>query len=290
MAPTAQADATRFPPPDIVGRAREQALLREQFAAAAAGRGGVVLVGGEAGIGKTTLVSEAVEHALAAGASVLTGQCYDLTTTPSYGPWLELFDRLRASEAAPQLTVALTAAGIHPEKSTSRTAWFDDVRTFIRDAATERTLVIVLEDMHWADDASLELLRYLARGLGAQRVLLLATYRDDELTRRHPLFQLVPLLVREAAATRLHIPRFEGDALEALVTSRYALESSDRARLVAYLLRLSDGNPFFTNELLRALEDERRCCALAPVGGSPTSSICRRRNSCSNDRDSSRAS
>jgi predicted ATPase len=258
MAPIAQADAPRFPPRDIVGRAREQALLREQCAAAAAGRGGAVLVGGEAGIGKTTLVREAVDHALAAGASVVTGQCYDLTATPSYGPWLELFERLRASEAAPRLPASLAADGMRPENSTSRTAWFDAVRTFISDVATERPLVIVLEDMHWADDASLELLRYLARGFGAQCVLLLATYRDDELTRRHPLFQLVPLLVREAAATRLHIPRFDSDALEALVTSRYALEPAERERLVAFLLRLSDGNPFFANELLRSLEDEQR--------------------------------
>jgi DNA-binding CsgD family transcriptional regulator len=202
-------------------------------------------------------VSEAVDYALAAGASVLAGQCYDLATTPSYGPWLELFDRRHASRETPQLPATLSPAGMHPESSTSRTAWFDAVRTFIRDVATALPLVIVLEDMHWADDASLELLRYLARGLAAQRVLLLATYRDDEITRHHPLFQLVPLLVREAAAERLHISRFEDDALEALVTRRYALEPVDRTRLVAYLLRWSDGNPFFANELLRALEDER---------------------------------
>src|SRR6185437_6140237 len=98
--------------------------------------------------------------------------------------------------------------------------------------------------------ASLDLLRLLGRNLADVPLLLVATYRADELTRRHPLYQLLPLLVREARATRLDLRPLDEAGLRALV-AHYALPHADAHRLVAYLQERAEGNPFFAGELLR---------------------------------------
>src|SRR6476660_2217546 len=88
-------------PPDLVGREREFGVLRQHLDAALAGHGSLVLIGGEAGIGKTALAEALCQEASAQGALVLTGRCYDLTETPPYGPWVELFGRYHPSEGLP---------------------------------------------------------------------------------------------------------------------------------------------------------------------------------------------
>ena len=137
------------------------------------------------------------------------------------------------------------------------------MRDFFAAAAAQQPLVVLLDDLQWADPASLDLLRYLARALGAQRFLILATYRPGEVDRHHPLSQLLPFLVREAHATRLAIPPLAPAALQALVRARYALAPGDTERLVAYLARRTEGNALFATELLHALEEGG---ALAPGG------------------------
>ncbi len=117
--------------------------------------------------------------------------------------------------------------------------------------------VVVLEDLHWADQASLDLLRFLGRQLATLPLLLVATYRADELTRRHPLARLLPTLVRESHAERLDLRRLDEAALRALVADRYPLPAEAEARLVVYLQRIAEGNPFYTQELLRSLEEEQ---------------------------------
>jgi ATP/maltotriose-dependent transcriptional regulator MalT len=116
--------------------------------------------------------------------------------------------------------------------------------------------VALLDDLHWADPASLDLLRFLAREVGGLPVLLVVTYRADELTRRHPLYALLPLLVREARADRLDLRRLGRDDARALVRSTYALPAPDEERLVAYLQDHAEGNPFYTGELLRMVVEE----------------------------------
>ena len=115
---------------------------------------------------------------------------------------------------------------------------------------------MLLEDLHWADPASLELLRHVAPHLRQWSILLLATYRVDELTRRHPFSQQLPALVREAEGLRLDLRRL--DAAPCARSSQPATVSrpQDEARLVAYLDQHADGNPFFATEILRALEEE----------------------------------
>ena len=233
----------------LVGRSRELTILRDHLAAALAGHGSLLLIGGEAGIGKTALAEILCQEATERGALVLIGRCYDLSETPPYGPWAELFARLAAAFDGAPLPVPLGRGDPAPDGS----ALFARARAAL--ATVQRPLVVVLDDLHWADPASVELLRYLARGIAAQPVLILVTYRADELARGHPLYRSLPTLVREAEAVRLGLRPLDLRSVAALVAARYPLPSPDAERLVAYLDRRAEGNPFFIGELLRALEE-----------------------------------
>jgi DNA-binding CsgD family transcriptional regulator len=239
-------------PPLLVGRSRERSLLRAQLSASLAGQGGLVILSGEAGIGKTTLAEDACREASTTGALVLIGHCYDRTETPPYGPWVELFEQFGArSGHSPSLRgiAELSITG-----SRSQAALFGEVRDFIGALAREQPLVILLDDLHWADNASLELLRFVSRQLASEPILLLVTYRSDEVTRQHPLHWLVPVLVREALAVRIDLSPLSDDDVRVLIEHSYHLPPDDTSRLAAYLQARAEGNPFFLGELLRSLE------------------------------------
>ena len=240
----------------LVGRADEQAKLAACIDAALAGHGRLVLIGGEAGIGKTTLVGALRAMAEARGARVLAGNCYDLTETPPYGPWSEALDRLAEAtndDAAATDDGPLAAVGWAANQS----ALFAQVRRRFAIAAARQPLVLVLEDCHWADAGSLDLLRWLSRGLADLSVIVAATYRAEDVTQRHALYDLLPLIVREAEPLRLDLRRLAPEAVRALVTARLQLGEADEARLLAYLEAHAEGNPLYLGELLRTLEEER---------------------------------
>ncbi|HUG14111.1 MAG TPA: BREX system ATP-binding domain-containing protein, partial [Thermomicrobiales bacterium] len=239
----------------VVGRQRELEMLQRRLSAMLAGRGGVVLIGGEAGIGKTTLVDLLRRQAQKRGALVLTGHCYDLTATPPYGPWLELTDRYAAGPGLPELPPVLRRSTGVGELS-NQLELFEVARSFFADLSAARPLVLVLEDLHWSDPASLDLLRYLARQLQQHPILLVATYRADEVTAEHPLYPLLPLIVREADAERLDLRHFGDADVRSLVDERYRLPARDAAALAAYLVAHADGNPLYIREMLRTLEDD----------------------------------
>ena len=249
--------------PLLVGREREQRILRDALDAAIGGWGRLVLIGGEAGIGKTALAESVCAEAETYGARVLVGRCYDLTETPPYGPWLDLFahlaltddDPLRPAAFAERSTVGATA---------SPTALFNPVRDFFAALVSRQPVVLLLDDLHWADPASLDLLRFLARDLATLPLLLIATYRADEVQRTHPLYALLPTLAREAHAERIGLGRLEMDDVRVLIAARYALAPVDEARLAIYLHTRTAGNAFFTVELLHTLEEAR---ALRQVDG-----------------------
>lgn len=258
MPPTSCAATARHGP-TLIGRERERRILDDAFAAALNGSGGLTFIGGEAGIGKTALAGATCRAT--SSALVLVGHCYELTETPPYGLWVDLFSHYQAADDQPMLPAAFAQRGTVAE-ATSQAALFQQVKDFFDALATPRSgggrpLVILLEDLHWADPASLDLLRFLGRALTASATLLLATYRNDELTPGHSFAQLLPAVIRESRATCLELKRLEISDIHMLVTSRYDLSVADQERLVTHLYERAEGNPFFTGEILRTLEEGR---------------------------------
>jgi len=241
-----------LPSPILVGRERELVALRAHLDAALVGRGSLVLIGGEAGIGKTALAETVCRDAETRGTLVLVGRCYDLTETPPYGPWVELFGRYRQADAMPPPPDAFAVRGTVGAVP-SQMALFAQVEDFLTALAARQPLVVLLDDLHWSDPASLDLLRFLARSVSGLPLLVLVTYRSDELTRRHPLSALLPQLAREADAERIDLGRLNHGAVRALVDARYGLADDDARRLVRYLQERAEGNALFVGELLRAL-------------------------------------
>ncbi len=216
-----------------------------------------MLIGGEAGIGKTTLVEDLSIEAEERGCLVLWGHAYDLSVTPPYGPWLEIFRQYRApGDASLPSVPAFVGDAQELAKMGSQDTLLTAVAEFFLAASTQRPIILVLDDLHWADQASLDFVRFLARQVANQRILLVATYRSDELHRRHPLYDLLPLLVREASAERLDVGRLAIPGYHALIASRYALDDRDQERLAAYLTSHAEGNPLYAGELLRTLEHD----------------------------------
>jgi DNA-binding CsgD family transcriptional regulator len=235
----------------LYGRDAEVALLRACLAEALAGQGRLVLIGGEAGIGKTALAEALAAEARDRGALVLAGGCYELAMAPPYGPWSEVLagdlprDRLAA--------IPSLAGTVGTNPALSQDVLFSQMLEFFRELAGLTPLVVVLEDQHWAEAASLELLRFVSRSLRDLRVLFLVTYRDADLSAQYPLYRYLPQFVREARPLRISLRRIASESIRQLVVDRYDLPPEDEARLVQYLDTYAEGNPFFTEELLRSL-------------------------------------
>ena len=241
----------------IVGREREQDTLRRLLEAVREGHGALAVVSGEAGIGKTTLVRDLSRAAEENGWLIIRGGCYDLTSTPPYGPWIEAFYRSYLPEGElPDLPASMRdEEGLR--SLGSQGALFRQIDGFVSSVVARVPLFIILEDLHWVDEASVDLLRFLARQLFGRRLLIVATYRDDEVVRGHPLYAQLPALLRESPVERIALRPLQEDDLARLVEERYTLEHSDRERLVNYLHDRSDGNPFYIGELLQELEERR---------------------------------
>ena len=245
----------------FVGRDTELAALRERWTAAAAGFGGLVLVGGEAGIGKTRLVRELVAECEAQGA-----QCYAAATTvPETGPYQPFVTLLRT------LAPLAASAGVDPirlsaiaalapalaehvadlpelpavEPGRDRIRLFEACSTVCHAIGARRPLVLVVEDVHWAGASTLAMLEHVARGATGSRVLLIATYREDELELGHRLHALRRGLEREGLVHHLALARLSRAHVEELVG----------AQLAQRLYEQSDGNPFFLGEIVRELHE-----------------------------------
>jgi DNA-binding CsgD family transcriptional regulator len=238
----------------LVGRQAERLVLREQLNAAIAGRGRLVILGGEAGIGKTALCRDLAATAATLGVIALIGFCYDLAATPPYGPWLDLAARYRPGDPLPPLPEVLASGRI--DEIASQAGFFALVRNFLGALAPAGPILLVLEDLHWSDPASVDLLRHLGPRLAGLPILMVVTYRVDEVTRRHLLYRQLPALLRESDGVRLDLDRLAPDELRVLVERHWPLAQADEDRLVAYLDRHADGNPFVALEMGRSLADD----------------------------------
>ncbi|QXJ26599.1 AAA family ATPase [Actinomadura graeca] len=241
----------------LIGRESQTRALRDLVGRAAVSHGGLVLVCGEAGIGKSSLAGHAVAEAARRGMRVLHGACWDADGTPGYWPWTQAVRGLRG-RCAPEewADLAAAAGGVLPvllgegPKSEDVPAFrlLDAVGTMLITASRRRPVLVVLEDLHWADAASLGLLEFVAQHIWFERVLLVATYRDVEVERPdHPLRPLLrPLAAR---ATTLHLTGLEPEGVGELL-ARTAGERPPDA-LVDIVHARTGGNPFLVEETAR---------------------------------------
>jgi DNA-binding CsgD family transcriptional regulator/tetratricopeptide (TPR) repeat protein len=255
--------------PAFVGRAAELAAVVEAFGEAADGRGTTALVAGEAGVGKSRLVGEAGAHARRRGARVLVGQCLDLEEGGlPYAPLLDIL-RTLARDLSPDegaATLAPLRALLDPGGQPAPAAadggsgnplgqarLFELLLTVIERLVASRPLVLVVEDLHWADRSTLDLVSLLASNTRSLPVLLVATYRSDDVPPRHPLRGLAAELGRRGAL-QLTLERLgAGDVAELLGA---LLAAAPTAELTASVVERSDGNPLFVEELAAALAED----------------------------------
>jgi DNA-binding CsgD family transcriptional regulator len=194
---------------------------------------------------------------------VLTGRCFDLAETPAYGPWSYLFDRYHPDAGFPPHPEAFTARG-DIGAVTSQATLFWQVQDFLAALTATRPAILLLDDLQWADAASFDLLRFLAQSVATIPLLILITYRSEELTSGHALNLLLPALVREASPERMSLQPLNATSVRQIVSERYALPEADSVRLVEYLHARAEGNAFYIGELLRSLEETG---VLWPAGG-----------------------
>src|SRR5262245_5664324 len=266
--------------PGFVGRDRHLAELRAALAAATSGRGRLVLLAGEPGIGKTRLADELVAHARTLETGVLWASCWDGDGAPAFWPWIqvvrayarecdaaalpselgsgaadlvrlvpELRERCPGLPAPPRADRSAGHAAVGWSSESDRFRLFDAVATLLKNAAARRPLLLVLDDLHWSDRPSLLLLRFLARELRSSRLLVLGTYRDVEVGPEHPLVQLLGEPTSESQ--RLALGGLSPSEVHALVAG--LVETVPDEGTVAALHRQTGGNPFFVKELVRLL-------------------------------------
>ena len=272
--PATGRDARGVPPrvssPEFVGRATELAGLDAAFSRAEGGVAGAAFVCGESGIGKTRLLRELERRAADRGARVLRGECQALGAgEQAYAPIASALRRL-ARELEPPAFETLVGpargelARLVPEwgstaapsdraahSDASAQAWlFWTLRGLLDRLAADGALLFAVEDLHWADRSTLELLSLLLRGLRDERVLLVCTYRSDALHRRHPLRPFVAEEERREGVQRFELEPFSPTELAAQVAG--ILGDTPDPATVARLHARCEGNAFFAEELLAA--------------------------------------
>ncbi|HET8568041.1 MAG TPA: AAA family ATPase [Candidatus Limnocylindria bacterium] len=255
--------------PVVVGRDAERSRARELVEAAAAGRGQTLVVGGEAGVGKSAFVRDVVAAATSLGFRLLYGATLESDAGLPYAPFVaairsgfrglehERLGRVLAL-AAPDLAELFPELGrAQRDRATTDQhrlayAFAGLFSTFAREAP----VIVAIEDLHWADEASLALLQYLSRELRDSRVLILSTYRSDEMHRRHPFLRVLTGLQRERLAAEIALRRLDREEVRELIRATFAARDPRVSVGEAFrdaIYARSEGNPFFTEELLKSL-------------------------------------
>jgi len=260
--------------PVLIGRAHDLTTLRLLVDRAKSSQGQVAVLSGEAGIGKSRLVAEVKNYAGSHDFLLVQGSCFPTDHAIPYAPLLDLLRSFLSSHPStlptrevesfaqaflpllpdlghllPSGTPPSTLPALDPEQEKRRR--FETLAHFLTSQTSARPMLLVVEDLHWSDDTSLEFLHYLARRCAAHRLLLLLTYRSDELhaSLRHFLAQLD----RERLSQECSLARLTRDEVEAMLRAIFALPHSLRLELLALLYALTEGNPFFVEEVLTSL-------------------------------------
>jgi tetratricopeptide (TPR) repeat protein len=260
----------------FVGRDRELRALEASLEASRLGRGGLVLLGGEPGIGKSRLADELARRARDQGHLVLWGRGWEDAGAPPYWPWvqaLRAYLRFAASDDVRDHlgSGATDIAQMLPElrdrfpdlappreqgSEAARFQLFDSTATLLRNVARERPVLVVIDDLQAADTPSIRLLGFLASQLGDMPVLVVGTYRDVELTPEHPLTAALAELAREPSTRIISVPGLGSEAVAEYI--RVTTDRAPRDPLAAAIWRATGGNPLFIREAVRLLSAEGR--------------------------------
>src|SRR5689334_19699177 len=249
----------------FVGREQELAALEAALARADAGEGSVVLLAGESGIGKSRLIGELTERARASGATVLTGECLELAEGEL--PFAPIVGALRSlgrdqveeligpahdelARLLPELATGAPQGAGADGAFGSQSRLFEQLLGVLSALGREAPVLLVVEDLHWADRSTRDFISFLVRNARRERLALVASYRSDELHRRHPLRPFVLELERSGQAVRVELRPFGREELSQQVAAIRGATADPL--LVEELLNRSEGNPFFTEELLAA--------------------------------------
>lgn len=259
----------------FVGREEECAVLRAAWKEADAGSRRIVLVSGEPGVGKTRLAAELCQWAHGNGGVVLAGRCDEELSVP-FQPFVEaLRHHVRHAPAdalegglgplggelarlVPEVAerVPEIATPIQSDPDTERYRLFDAVVAWLSSLSAERTVVLLLDDLHWAARPTLLMLRHLMRAEAPLRLLVVGTYRDTDLDRSHPLMEMLADLRREQGVERVPLRGLDPAGVAAYLEAAAGHELDDRARELATAIHdETEGNPFFVGEILRHLRD-----------------------------------
>ncbi|MEX2245332.1 MAG: AAA family ATPase [Dehalococcoidia bacterium] len=258
----------------FVGRVAESTKLRQKLDEARTGRGGLAMLVGEPGIGKTRTAQEFADAARDGGATVLWGRCFEGEWAPPYGPFAEAIeeyarhadaDELRADlgHGAPPIARLASAvrdrlpdvpdpAPLQPDEERFRL--LDAVSQFLIALAARAPVVLVLDDVHWADRGTIAMLRHVARFAPKHRLLVIGAYRDVELDRQHPLADALGALRREAEYDRVVLKGLSQEEVGSLLST--LAEQDVNPALVQAISDETDGNPFFIREVLAHLVEE----------------------------------
>jgi len=250
----------------LVGRTAELGRLLDQLDAAAAGRPVVTLISGDAGVGKTRLVTELAARARERGFTVLSGRCAELGDAV---PYLPLADALRDATTGPAprglLLDALAArpvlSRLLPDRDAGQPAGgdmpgivqqqlFGAVLGMLAELAEASPVLLILEDLHWADRSTRDLLTFLSRMLHSERLAVVATYRSDDMHRRHPLRPVVAELLRLPSVTSIELGPLPASAMAEHLTTISALPLD--AAAIGQMITRAEGNPYYAEELLAA--------------------------------------
>ncbi|MEV4473301.1 MULTISPECIES: ATP-binding protein [Nonomuraea] len=250
--------------PVFVGREEELTALSESLDDARKGTLTAVLLGGEAGVGKTRLVQRFAEQCTAGGAHVLVGGCVELSTEGlAYAPFTAALRQL-VREQGPAAVTGLLPDGAERdlarllpefgepngdgETDTGRARLFEQFLTLLERLADHRPTVLVIEDIHWADRSSRDLIAFLSRNLRTPQVLMVMTYRSDDLHRQHPLRPVLAELGRVQGVLRLDLPRLSRDEVAQQMTA--ILGRTPEYAKIENVYERSEGIPLFVEAML----------------------------------------
>jgi DNA-binding CsgD family transcriptional regulator len=245
----------------LVGRDAELARLRGLLDDAAAGRAVAGLVSGDAGIGKSRLVAEAMQIAAGDGFTVLCGQCAEIGDSVPYLPFADAFRTApphveKAIKARPVLSRLLPDGDGQAQEADwaglARQQMFGAVLSLLSELAVDSPVLLVIEDLHWADATTRHLVTFLARMLHRERVAIIGTYRTDDLHRRHPLRGVIAELLRLPMVALVELGPFSAAALAEILSNVPNAPLPSSAATLNSLVERAEGNAYYAEELLTA--------------------------------------